>query len=111
MTNYLEKNGLPGASIVVVKDGKVLYEKVYGHDSDGKPLTANSKLGIASGTKPFTFQSQQDIVPSSGYAVAVLLNSFTPTFEHAYEISLGIIQLTEVETVLDKLLKTNKSYY
>lgn len=42
-----------------------------------------------------TFQSQQDIVPSSGYAVAVLLNSFTPTLEHAYEISSGIIQLTE----------------
>ena len=42
-----------------------------------------------------TYQTQQDIVPSSGYAVAVLLNSFTPTFEHAYEISSGIIQLTE----------------
>lgn len=42
-----------------------------------------------------TFQSQQDIIPSSGYAVAVLLNSFTPTFEHAYKISSGILQLTE----------------
>src|SRR5690606_9037077 len=42
-----------------------------------------------------TYQAQQDIVPSSGYAVAVLLNSFTPTLEHAYEISSGIIQLTE----------------
>ncbi|HLR52873.1 MAG TPA: serine hydrolase domain-containing protein [Candidatus Avamphibacillus sp.] len=42
-----------------------------------------------------TFQSQQDIVPNSGYAVAVLLNSFTPALEHAYEISSGIIQLTE----------------
>lgn len=42
-----------------------------------------------------TYQAQQDIVPSSGYAVAVLLNSFTTTFEHAYEISTGIIQLTE----------------
>jgi CubicO group peptidase (beta-lactamase class C family) len=41
-----------------------------------------------------TYQTQQDIIPSSGYAVAVLLNSFTPTFEHAYEISSGIIQLT-----------------
>lgn len=45
-----------------------------------------------------TFQSQQDIVPSSGYAVAVLLNSFTTTFEHSYEISSGIIQLTEGNT-------------
>ncbi|WP_316571421.1 serine hydrolase domain-containing protein [Neobacillus sp. YIM B06451] len=42
-----------------------------------------------------TYQTQQDIIPSSGYAVAVLLNSFTPTLEHAYEISSGIIQLTE----------------
>jgi CubicO group peptidase (beta-lactamase class C family) len=54
VTKYIEKNGLPGAAIVIVKDGKVLYEKGYGHDSDGKPLSAKSKIGLASGTKPFT---------------------------------------------------------
>jgi CubicO group peptidase (beta-lactamase class C family) len=42
-----------------------------------------------------TFQAQQDIVPTSGFAVAVLLNSNTATLEHAYEISSGIIKLTE----------------
>src|SRR5699024_12429784 len=42
-----------------------------------------------------TFRSQQDTVPNSGYAVAVLLISFTPALEHAYEISSGIIQLSE----------------
>jgi CubicO group peptidase (beta-lactamase class C family) len=45
-----------------------------------------------------TFQAQQDMIPSSGYAVAVLLNSFTTTLEHSYEISSGIIQLTEGQT-------------
>ncbi|MCM3690835.1 serine hydrolase domain-containing protein [Neobacillus niacini] len=54
VTKYIEKNGLPGAAIVIVKNGKTLYEKGYGHDSTGKPLTANSKIGIASGSKPFT---------------------------------------------------------
>lgn len=54
VTNYIENNGLPGAAIVVIKDGKVLYEKGFGHDSDGDPLTAKSIIGIASGTKPFT---------------------------------------------------------
>lgn len=54
VTNYIEKNGLPGAAIVIIKDGKVLYEKGFGHDSDGNPLRANSTIGIASGTKPFT---------------------------------------------------------
>jgi CubicO group peptidase (beta-lactamase class C family) len=44
-----------------------------------------------------SYQAQQSIVPSSGYAVAVMLNSFTTTFEHAYELSSGIIQLTEGE--------------
>lgn len=54
ITNYIEKNGLPGAAVVIVKDGEILYEKGYGHDSNGHPLTANSKIGLASGTKPFT---------------------------------------------------------
>ncbi|MDF2066725.1 serine hydrolase domain-containing protein [Bacillus sp. Cr_A10] len=54
VTNYMVKNGLPGAAIVVIKDGKTLYEKGFGHDSDGDPLTAKSIIGIASGSKPFT---------------------------------------------------------
>lgn len=41
------------------------------------------------------FNAQTDLVPNSGYAVAVMLNSFTPTREHAYEISSGIIEVTE----------------
>ncbi|MDT0301936.1 serine hydrolase domain-containing protein [Streptomonospora wellingtoniae] len=49
-----------------------------------------SHSGITSG-----FNAQQDLVPSSGYGVAVLLNSFTPSREQAYEISSGIIDLTE----------------
>jgi CubicO group peptidase (beta-lactamase class C family) len=41
------------------------------------------------------FNAQMDLVPSSGYGVVVMLNSFTPTMEHAYEISSGIIEITE----------------
>lgn len=54
VTNYIEKNGLPGAAIAIIKDGNVLYEKGFGHDSDGSQLTEKSIIGIASGTKPFT---------------------------------------------------------
>ncbi|MFX3636382.1 MAG: serine hydrolase domain-containing protein [Candidatus Pristimantibacillus sp.] len=49
-----------------------------------------------------SYQAQQSIIPSSGYAVAVILNSFTTTFEHAYEMSSGIIQLTEGQTPVMK---------
>jgi CubicO group peptidase (beta-lactamase class C family) len=54
VTNYLERNGLPGVSIVVVKNSKLLYEKGYGHDSEGKPITENSLMRIGSTSKSFT---------------------------------------------------------
>lgn len=54
VTNYIERNGLPGASIVVVKDGKLVYEKGYGHDSEGKPITEKSLMRIGSASKSFT---------------------------------------------------------
>ncbi len=54
VTNYLERNGLPGASIVIVKDGKLVYEKGYGHDSDGEPITGKSLMRIGSVSKSFT---------------------------------------------------------
>lgn len=36
-----------------------------------------------------------DLVPSSGYGVVVLLDSYTPTFQHPFEISTGLISLSE----------------
>lgn len=62
VTNYIKRNGLPGAAIVVVKDGKLVYEKGYGHDSNGNPLTAKSKMKLASGSKPFTAFSVLQLV-------------------------------------------------
>lgn len=45
-----------------------------------------------SGSLP-RYSAQVDLIPGSGYGVAVLLNSFTPTLEHPYEISSGIIAI------------------
>ncbi len=54
VTNYMERNGLPGASIVVVEDGKLVYEKGYGHDSEGMSINENSLMRIGSASKSFT---------------------------------------------------------
>lgn len=45
-----------------------------------------------------TYGAQLDIVPSSGYGVAVQLNSYTPSLEHYYSINSGIIDITEGNT-------------
>lgn len=62
VANYMERNGLPGVSIVVVKDGKAVYERGYGHDSEGEPLTEKSLMRLASGSKPFTAFSVLQLV-------------------------------------------------
>lgn len=63
------------------------------HSAPGHTPERISKSGVLA-----TFNAQQDLVPSSGYGVVVLLNSFTPTREHAYELSSGVIALTEGDT-------------
>lgn len=62
VNNYMERNGLPGASIVIVKDGKVIYEKGYGHDSEGKSVTEKTLMRIGSVSKSFTAFSVLQLV-------------------------------------------------
>jgi CubicO group peptidase (beta-lactamase class C family) len=62
VTNYMERNGLPGVSIVIVTDGEVIYEKGYGHDSEGNPLTEKSLMRIGSVSKSFTAFSVLQLV-------------------------------------------------
>lgn len=51
------------------------------------PLIQHSGVGTA-------YNAQLMIDPTSGNGVVVLLNSFTPTVEHAYEIASGILDIS-----------------
>lgn len=44
------------------------------------------------------YSARQDLVPSNGYATAVLLSTFTPTVSHPFEISTGLIDISEGNT-------------
>lgn len=41
------------------------------------------------------YSTREDLVPSSGYAVAVLLDSYTPTYDHPFAISTGLIDIAD----------------
>lgn len=41
------------------------------------------------------YTSRMDLVPESGYGVAVLLDSQTPTLAHSFELSTGLIEVSE----------------
>lgn len=42
-----------------------------------------------------TYTSRMDLVPDSGYGVAVLLDSQTPTLAHSFELSTGLIEVSD----------------
>lgn len=44
------------------------------------------------------YSARQDLVPSDGYGVAVLLDSYTPTYQHPFTISTGLIDISESRT-------------
>ncbi|WP_262851824.1 serine hydrolase domain-containing protein [Mumia quercus] len=41
------------------------------------------------------YSARADLVASSGYGVVVLLNSYTPTYQHPFSLSTGVIEVTE----------------
>ncbi|MBE1498330.1 CubicO group peptidase (beta-lactamase class C family) [Amycolatopsis lexingtonensis] len=51
---YLDHTGLPGAAVAVTHNGDVVRVAGYGHDAAGAPVTAASRLPIASVSKSMT---------------------------------------------------------
>ena len=51
---YLDHTGLPGAAIAVTRGGDVVRVAGYGHDASGTPITASTRLPIASLSKSMT---------------------------------------------------------
>lgn len=90
VTNYIKRNGLPGASIVVVKDGKLVYEKGYGHDSEGKPLTEKSLMRIGSVSKSFTAFSVLQLVDEGK------INLDDPVVKYLPELTMDDSRLQKV---------------
>lgn len=41
------------------------------------------------------YSAREDPVPENGYAVAVLLDSYTPTYDHPFAISTGLIDISD----------------
>lgn len=58
--------------------------------------TADPKR-VGHGGSLLRYSAREDLVPSSGYATVVLLDSFTPIHQHQFDISTGLIDISEGE--------------
>lgn len=67
-----------------------------GHYGLGWELTSTADPArVGHSGSLMSYSARQDLVPSSGYATVVLLDSFTTIHEHQFDISTGLIDISE----------------
>lgn len=86
-----EKNKGMG-SLVIVKDGKVLYSRAIGYsqisDTEKKPLTAANRFRIGSITKTFTAAMILQLVEDGKLKLTDTLDKFLPQVPNAHKITI-----------------------
>jgi CubicO group peptidase (beta-lactamase class C family) len=87
----IEKNKAMG-SLVIAKDGKVLYTRAIGYSqingADKKPLTAANRFRIASITKTFTAVMILQLVEEGKLKLTDTLDNFFPEVPNAQKITI-----------------------
>jgi CubicO group peptidase (beta-lactamase class C family) len=88
----LDGTALPGMSIVVTHGGTVVHAAGYGHDSAGRPVTADTSMRVASVSKSFTAMAVMTLVDAGKIAldepVARQLPEFRPADGRAAAITV-----------------------
>ncbi|MCA2224563.1 serine hydrolase domain-containing protein [Nonomuraea aurantiaca] len=62
LDKVMESTGLPGMSVVVTHNDQVIHAAGYGQGSDGKPVTADTPMRVASLSKSFTAMAVMTLV-------------------------------------------------
>ena len=62
LAETLDATGLPGVSVVVTRDDRVVHATGAGHDSAGRPVTADTPMRVASVSKSFTAAAVMTLV-------------------------------------------------
>lgn len=90
VTTTLQTTGVPGASIAVVRDGKLDYAKAYGNQrGDGTPPTTTARHPIASVSKQFTAASLLLLAEDGKLALSDKVSKYLPELTGADTISIA----------------------
>ncbi|TDD46077.1 class A beta-lactamase-related serine hydrolase [Nonomuraea terrae] len=80
VTGYLDRHGLPGAAVAVVRDGEIVHEAGYGQDSAGGRLTERTRLRIGSVSKSFTAFAVLRLVDEGRVGLDTPVKRYLPDF-------------------------------
>ncbi|MEV7907809.1 serine hydrolase domain-containing protein [Streptomyces anulatus] len=83
VNGYLERTGLPGAVVAVTKGDRVVRAAGYGHDAEGRPVTAETRVPVASLSKSFTALAVMRLAEAGTVNLDTPVRRYLPEFEMA----------------------------
>jgi len=92
----MSKHGLPGVALAVIDDGEVVYQKGYGVDGNGNPMTPETKVFIGSQSKSFTALAIAQLVEQGKLDLDVSIQTYIPWFVIADETASGEITINHL---------------
>ncbi|WP_432747223.1 beta-lactamase family protein [Streptomyces sp. JH002] len=82
---YLDRTGLPGATVAVTREGEVVHTAGYGRSAAGEDLTAHTPMPIASLSKSMTAMAVLRLVEEGEVALDEPVRQYVPEFTMADE--------------------------
>jgi CubicO group peptidase (beta-lactamase class C family) len=79
----LERTGLPGVALAIIRDDTVVYSAGYGHDSAGAPITPATPLYIGSLSKSITALAVMQLVDQGRVDLDAPVQRYLPEFAPA----------------------------
>jgi CubicO group peptidase (beta-lactamase class C family) len=89
MQSYVDSNRIAGAAVLVLRDGKVVYEKAVGWaDREAKrPMTIDAIFRIASESKPVTSVAILQLAEEGKLSIDDPVSQWLPTYAHTFVAS------------------------
>lgn len=113
--NNVFKGNSPGASVLVAKDGKIIYQKGFGHADIGNkvPFTVDTKSRIGSITKQFTASAILKLQEEGKISVNDKLSKFIPDFPRGDEVTIHhlLTHTSGIQSYTGKVDFMNKVLY
>jgi len=82
MDQAIEKYQIPGASLTIIQNEEIMFQKNWGKQSNGKPVTKDTLFTIGSVSKPLTSLAVMKLIEKNKIELDQEINRYIPSFEY-----------------------------
>ncbi|MGZ5406316.1 MAG: serine hydrolase domain-containing protein [Aeromicrobium sp.] len=106
--SQMSRHGIPGVALALIEDGRVTYTQGYGDAGEGRPMTADTPMPIASISKSFTAVAVLQMVEQDRIDLDAPVRAYLPWFEVA---DAGVSQAITIRHLLNQTSGLNELGY